>query len=96
MIFTGDESNCKLEISIMKKLLFAALALTTVAAASPALAAKSKTITHQRTAYEAQANEGYVAAPDRFTVVEDNQIVGRDPDAFIRLQLLRDAHMSDY
>jgi opacity protein-like surface antigen len=67
--------------------------LTTVAlaalAASPAFAA-----THKRTAHPVAApSQGYGAYAStlgRDTVVVDGSIVGRDPDAGIRLQLRHD------
>lgn len=78
----------------MKKIfLTAALA---VAVASPAFAASSH---HARNSAATQGAQGtYAAAEDSYAyaqpgadaVVADGKIIGRDPDAFIRQQLLRE------
>jgi len=69
----------------MKKLV-TALALATLAA-SPAFAAKVK----YPAPITAAAGESYAyAAMDPYTVVVNGQIVGRDPDANVRLTLKRD------
>ncbi|MGC1465000.1 MAG: hypothetical protein WA792_04640 [Pseudolabrys sp.] len=68
--------------------------LTTVAlavlAASPAFAAS------HRHAAQADATPGtvynsYASVPSQANVISDGAVVGRDPDANVRLQLLRDA-----
>jgi hypothetical protein len=62
------------------KFLMTAVALATLAA-TPAFAAKHTTRT---------ANQSYAyAVQDSGVVVVDGQIVGRDPDANVRLSLLR-------
>ena len=69
-----------------------------VLAASPALAASSH---HARNS--ANANGAYAAAegsyayaqPDGYTVVDDGKVLGRDPDAFIRLGLLREGDQTE-
>ncbi len=67
--------------------------LTTVAlaalVASPAFAASHKRAVQTETAAGA-AYSSYAAAPGQ-NVIFDDQFVGRDPDANVRLQLLRDA-----
>jgi hypothetical protein len=78
----------------MKKIALTALALTTLATA-PALAA-----THHRAAQRdantiaenADASAAYASAnvQNPYAVVVQGQVVGQDPDANIRLELLRD------
>ena len=62
----------------MKKILFATLALSTFAATS-AMAA-----THHRARVVPQAITND-------TVVSDGVVIGKDPDAYVRFELLRDA-----
>lgn len=75
----------------MKKLL-TSVALAALAA-SPAFAAS-----HKRAAnpVPAPSYNAYASTLDRDTVVVDGTIVGRDPDAGIRLQLRRDADSPEY
>ncbi|HEX5508201.1 MAG TPA: hypothetical protein VFX37_06830 [Pseudolabrys sp.] len=72
--------------------------LTTVAlaalAASPAFAASHKRAANVE-ASSAAAYTSFAAVPGQ-DVVTDDQIVGRDPDANVRLQLLRDADSYAY
>jgi hypothetical protein len=55
--------------------------------ASPAFAASAKHAAHQ-----AAASESYAAYPmqDSYTVIENGQYAGRDPDPSVRLSLQRD------
>jgi uncharacterized protein YdeI (BOF family) len=78
----------------MKK--FFITAALVAAVASPALAASSH---HARNSAATQGAQGSYASaedtyayarPDADTVVADGKIIGRDPDAFIRQQLLRE------
>jgi opacity protein-like surface antigen len=73
--------------------------LTTVAlsalAASPAFAASHRHTVH-RPAAASQGYGAYASTLGRDTVVVDGSIVGRDPDAGIRLQLRRDADSPEY
>ena len=81
----------------MKKLAIM-LALTTLAI-SPALAqnaTKSMTANHAYRASNAQtlpdeALKAYAFYPGNDVVIEDGEILGRDPDPNVRLQLRRDA-----
>ena len=79
----------------MKRLLTAAA--LAVLAASPAFAA---THTHKRTAHPtatpSQGYGAYASMLNRDNVVVDGNVVGRDPDSGIRLQLRRDADSPDY
>lgn len=68
------------------KFLMTALALATLAA-SPAFAATPQHARQMRAA----ADNAYASTLDPSTVVEGGQVIGRDPDANIRLQLRRDA-----
>ena len=82
----------------MKKFLIAA-ALVTVAA-SPSFAAT----THHRHAMQdrmaASADEmalgSYAMAPSTNIVVQDGQVLGADPDPFIRGALAREGNPADY
>ena len=58
------------------------------AIATPALA--------QSTAYGSVDSRAYAAVPDGVAVPFGNQLVGRDPDINVRLQLMRDAHSQDF
>jgi hypothetical protein len=60
-----------------------ALALAMLAA-SPAFAASPKHASHMR------ATDAYASTLDPYTVVVGGQVIGRDPDANVRLQLRRD------
>ncbi len=71
------------------KYLMTALALMTFAA-SPAFAASPKHMNRSQTANEAYA---YVA-PESGTVVSAGKIIGHDPDASIRADLLRQGDQS--
>jgi hypothetical protein len=75
----------------MKKYLMA-VALV-VAAASPALAASHKHISRADVA--ASQDFAYVAPADSITVVSSGKILGRDPDANVRLDLLREGDPSN-
>ncbi len=70
----------------MKKYLLIITFATAIA--SPALA--------QSPSYRSSDDGAYAAVPDGVAVQFGNEIVGRDPDANIRLQMLRDAHGQDY
>jgi opacity protein-like surface antigen len=59
-----------------------------VAVASPAFAATSHHLRNSNAANATYAQEAY--AVDADTVVSDGKVLGRDPDAFIRLSLLRE------
>ncbi|MFA6264790.1 MAG: hypothetical protein WC670_03620 [Pseudolabrys sp.] len=73
----------------MKKIILAgALAIV---AASPALAA---TRHHPHRAVTANQAYAYVPAAGN-TVVDDGQVLGTDPDPFIRGQLLREGNPGD-
>jgi len=82
----------------MKKTLITALTLAAIAA-SPALAQSdqvNKTRGHTAHArakaadtYGLSANDPAVVN-DPYAVILENRVVGRDPDPFIRLQLMRD------
>ena len=69
----------------MKKLV-TAFALTTLAA-TPAVAKQHRTISPQAAA--AQASVPYDTT-DPYVVIVNGQVVGRDPDANVRLMLRRD------
>jgi len=68
------------------KFLMTTVALATFAA-SPAFAAPTKHLAHRMT-----ADQAYAAYPvqDPDAVVVNGQVVGRDPDANVRLSLRRD------
>lgn len=74
------------------KFLMTAAALATLIV-SPAFAA-SKHTSHDRPASLA-AYGAYAAAHDPDTVVFQGQVIGRDPDANVRLQILRDAGLAN-
>jgi hypothetical protein len=63
----------------MKKILLATLALSTFAATS-AMAAPAR--------HQARALNQAITAD---TVVSDGTVIGKDPDAYVRFELLRDA-----
>ncbi|MBN9051351.1 MAG: hypothetical protein J0H78_17985 [Rhizobiales bacterium] len=77
----------------MIKTVFTVMTLAAIAAASPALAA-----THHRAAARADAEAAYArasAADTAYTsrsnlVVDNGQVVGADPDPFIRTMIERD------
>lgn len=78
----------------MIKTAFTAMTLATLAAASPAFAA-----THHRAAVRYNAEAAYAraeAAPNAYLgnpsnlVIDNGQIVGADPDPFIRSMIERD------
>jgi hypothetical protein len=73
----------------MKKLLIAFVLATLVA--SPAFAKKRHAISPEAAAAMAYApgDSGYIAV-DRYTVIVNGQIVGRDPDLNVRQMLKRD------
>ena len=74
----------------MKKLLTAFVLATLVT--TPALAAKKRhTISPQAAAAMAYAPDNqYYPVADRYTVIVNGRIVGRDPDPNVRLMLMRD------
>lgn len=74
----------------MKKFFLASAAL--VVLASPAFAAghQQHAARYHQSAQDAYARQGYVTR-DPDTVYENGTYAGRDPDPFIRLQLLREA-----
>jgi hypothetical protein len=67
------------------KLLITTLTLATLVAA-PAFAASPAHNAANRSA----ADNAYAYASDSYTVVVDGNVVGRDPDANVRLQMRRD------
>lgn len=69
------------------KFLMTTVALATLVA-SPAFAAQKHTA-QNRTA----AASAYASVQDPYAVVSDGRVVGRDPDANIRLQIRRDADL---
>lgn len=76
----------------MKKLLIAAA--LTAAAASPTFAA---TVHHHRAVNTAPvATESYAMLMTSNAVVQDGQLLGVDPDPFIRGQLAREGSPADY
>jgi len=83
----------------MKKFLIAAV--LTAAAASPSFAA---TAHHRHVAAPGQtmatpeeaAYGSYAMAPNTAVVVQDGQVIGADPDPFIREQMLREGSPADY
>jgi hypothetical protein len=88
----------------MKKLLTTVVLATL--AASPAFAAPynraGQTATTPVPSYSAYAStraqhyNAYASMLDRNTVAADGEVVGRDPDAGVRLQLRRDPESSQY
>lgn len=73
----------------MKKYLLAATLAALVA--SPALAA-----TYHRTMRNDSAMQAYAFVPQGDAVVSNGQVIGADPDPFIRAQLLREGdHTQD-
>jgi len=77
----------------MKKFLIAA-ALTAVAA-SPSFAATTHHHSRHVTTPTQSMMESYAMAPSSNTVVQDGQVLGADPDPFIREQLLREGNPGD-
>ena len=73
------------ETKMKKYLLIVAFA---TAIASPALA--------QSPAYRNSDDGAYAAVPGGNDAVYGNELVGRDPDVNIRLQMKRDAHSQDF
>lgn len=73
------------------KTLVTALVLAALAA-TPAFAAKKRhTISPQAAAAQAYApDEQSYPAADKYTVVVNGRVVGRDPDPNVRLMLIRD------
>jgi hypothetical protein len=59
-------------------------------AASPAFAASHAHMTQQPTVSEESANAYAYQMRDPATIVDEGQVVGRDPDPNIRFQVLRD------
>ncbi len=78
-------------IDVEKKMkrLITVVALATLVAA-PAFAASPKHASQHRTT----ASEAYASVQDPYAVVVDGQVVGRDPDPSIRMQLSKDAYLS--
>ncbi|HET7849634.1 MAG TPA: hypothetical protein VFL51_11295 [Pseudolabrys sp.] len=70
----------------MKKYLLIVTFATAIA--SPALA--------QTPAYRSSDDGAYAAVPDGVAVQFGDEIVGRDPDPNVRLQMLRDANGKDF
>lgn len=67
-----------------------ALALATLMTA-PAFAAPQHHLSSAAMTSQARAtNDTYVDPRDRGLVIDDGQVVGRDPDSFIRSQIFRD------
>jgi hypothetical protein len=71
------------------KLLVSTLALA-VLAASPALAAAPKHVDHRTAVMSSDAATSYAAQQDSDNVIVGGQIVGRDPDPNVRLELMKD------
>lgn len=65
----------------MRKILLAALALTTVAAAATSASAAPRNLSRA-------AAQAYASSP---AVISDGVVVGHDTDAYVRLELLRSA-----
>lgn len=80
----------------MKK--FIITAALAVAVASPAFAASSRHVRNSASAEQSFAQaapgQGFYAV-DRDTVVSGGAVLGRDPDAFIRQQMLRVGNIND-
>jgi hypothetical protein len=77
--------------SFYMKKIFTALVLATLVA-TPAVAKQRHTITAQAAAAQAYVPRDYsLRVVDRYTVVVNGHIVGRDPDPNVRLMLLRDS-----
>lgn len=79
------------------KYLMTAVALASLAV-SPAFAAPAKHVTH-RNAMESNASAQEPAAysaRDPYAVYVDGQLVGRDPDPNVRMQLEKDAASPNY
>ncbi len=73
----------------MKKLVLAAI--LAMAVATPALAKQRLTVSQQAAAAQAYVpDDGSPYSVDRYTVIVNGRIVGRDPDPSIRLMLMRD------
>ena len=73
----------------MKRLAIAFMLATLVA--SPAFAKKRPAISPEAAAAQAYApSDSGLSTVDRYTVVVNGQIVGRDPDPNVRLMLRRD------
>lgn len=81
-----------LKFSLGTSLALATIATTLVA--SPSFAATR----HVRTAATYTANESYAAAPGYGSpvVIVNGQVVGADPDANVRLELMKDATLPNY
>ena len=78
----------------MKKFLIAAI--LTAAAASPSFAATTHHHHRRVMTPDQSMMESYAMAPSNNTVVQDGQVIGADPDPFIREQLLREGNPADY
>lgn len=73
----------------MKKLAIALVLATLVA--SPALAKQRHAVFPEAAAAQAYAPyESTSSFADRYTVIVNGRIVGRDPDSYVRLMLMRD------
>lgn len=79
----------------MKKILFAALGLATIAAtAASAQTTKDHVRTHvQRPAYVVN---GSYTTNDPYLVIENDRVIGRDPDANVRSQMRHDPVQNEY
>ncbi|HTS40977.1 MAG TPA: hypothetical protein VMH84_10615 [Xanthobacteraceae bacterium] len=82
----------------MKKTLIASLTLAALAA-SPAFAQNQAERMHQAVHRSTATSEYFASVPgyvpgDPYAVVSSNRVIGRDMDANVRLQLLRDAGVS--
>jgi len=82
----------------MKKTLISAIALATLATTS---AFAQTQPTRARHAVRPQTNAGYMAygqytTNDPYVVISNDRVVGRDPDANIRAQMMRDPIPDEY
>jgi hypothetical protein len=79
----------------MKKFVIAAALVT--AAASPSFAATAHHHRHMMTQQQQQmATESYAMAPATYVVIQGGQVLGADPDPFIRGELIREGNPADF
>lgn len=79
----------------MKKILIVASALATVATSS-AFAQTPRRHMSQYVQSPTYAVNGQYLTNDPYIVIENDRVVGRDPDASIRTQLRRDPVQNEY
>jgi len=83
----------------MKKALIVASALLTVVTTSAFAQTMNEPVRHPTRKVTHVVSGRYQAVPqypDRFTVIENDRVVGRDPDLSIRSQLRRDFIPNEY